>query len=93
MKVRFREINLKKMPQNYTYCSHIFSNQSVYLCCLPVYCIPAGWLWADHGYMKEWGVVDIAGSGGVHLGKVRTILLGTGFPQRRFCKGQQDELL
>jgi len=34
-----------------------------------VYCVPAGWLWSNHGFLKNLGVVDIAGSGGVHLGK------------------------
>jgi len=32
-----------------------------------VYCIPAGWLWGKHGFLYRLGVVDIAGSGGVHL--------------------------
>ncbi len=26
-----------------------------------------GWLWGKHGFLKNLGVVDIAGSGGVHL--------------------------
>ncbi|XP_011065917.1 PREDICTED: putative ammonium transporter 3 [Acromyrmex echinatior] len=32
-----------------------------------VYCIPAGWVWGDHGFLNRIGVVDIAGSGPVHL--------------------------
>ncbi|XP_014245641.1 putative ammonium transporter 3 [Cimex lectularius] len=32
-----------------------------------VYCIPAGWVWGSHGFLKNMGVVDIAGSGPVHL--------------------------
>ena len=32
-----------------------------------VYCIPAGWIWGDHGFLKNLGAVDIAGSGTVHL--------------------------
>ena len=32
-----------------------------------VYCIPAGWLWNGNGFLRKLGVVDIAGSGGVHL--------------------------
>lgn len=32
-----------------------------------VYCIPAHWLWDDKGFLRKLGVVDIAGSGGVHL--------------------------
>ncbi|XP_076653901.1 ammonium transporter isoform X1 [Halictus rubicundus] len=32
-----------------------------------VYCIPAGWVWGDHGFLKNLGSVDIAGSGVVHL--------------------------
>ncbi|KZC05832.1 PREDICTED: putative ammonium transporter 3 [Dufourea novaeangliae] len=32
-----------------------------------VYCVPAGWVWGDHGFLKVMGAVDIAGSGVVHL--------------------------
>ncbi|XP_063217736.1 putative ammonium transporter 3 isoform X5 [Bacillus rossius redtenbacheri] len=32
-----------------------------------VYCIPAGWVWGEHGFLNQMGVVDIAGSGPVHL--------------------------
>ncbi|XP_015110952.1 putative ammonium transporter 3 [Diachasma alloeum] len=32
-----------------------------------VYCVPAGWVWGDHGFLNHWGAVDIAGSGTVHL--------------------------
>ena len=32
-----------------------------------VYCMPAGWVWGDHGFLNRIGVVDIAGSGPVHL--------------------------
>ncbi|CAM6054185.1 unnamed protein product [Sphagnum tenellum] len=32
-----------------------------------VYCIPAHWLWSSIGVLHQLGVVDIAGSGGVHL--------------------------
>lgn len=32
-----------------------------------VYCIPAHWLWSPKGFLYQLGVVDIAGSGGVHL--------------------------
>lgn len=32
-----------------------------------VYCIPAGWVWSEHGFLRNLGVVDIAGSGPVHL--------------------------
>ncbi|XP_065353905.1 putative ammonium transporter 2 [Cloeon dipterum] len=32
-----------------------------------VYCIPAGWVWGEHGFLFNLGVVDIAGSGPVHL--------------------------
>ncbi|XP_055550404.1 putative ammonium transporter 2 isoform X4 [Wyeomyia smithii] len=32
-----------------------------------VYCIPAGWVWGEHGFLSKLGVVDIAGSGPVHL--------------------------
>ncbi|XP_045215152.2 putative ammonium transporter 3 [Mercenaria mercenaria] len=32
-----------------------------------VYCIPAHWEWASNGFLRTLGVVDIAGSGAVHL--------------------------
>ena len=32
-----------------------------------VYCVPAGWVWGDHGFLNRLGAVDIAGSGTVHL--------------------------
>lgn len=32
-----------------------------------VYCVPAGWVWGEHGFLHKLGVVDIAGSGPVHL--------------------------
>ncbi|XP_070492309.1 putative ammonium transporter 3 [Chironomus tepperi] len=32
-----------------------------------VYCIPAGWVWSETGWLRNLGVVDIAGSGPVHL--------------------------
>ncbi|KAL7287899.1 hypothetical protein TKK_0017962 [Trichogramma kaykai] len=32
-----------------------------------VYCMPAGWVWGDHGFLQRMGAVDIAGSGVVHL--------------------------
>lgn len=41
-----------------------------------MYCIPAGWIWGDHGFLKRLGAVDIAGSGPVHLiGKQRKMML------------------
>ncbi len=44
----------------YAYCIFSFVNTVVY-------CVPAGWLWGDHGFLKKLGAVDVAGSGGVHL--------------------------
>ncbi|XP_045457669.1 putative ammonium transporter 2 [Melitaea cinxia] len=32
-----------------------------------VYCVPAGWVWGQHGFLNQLGAVDIAGSGPVHL--------------------------
>lgn len=32
-----------------------------------VYCLPAGWVWGEHGFLYKLGVVDIAGSGPVHV--------------------------
>lgn len=42
------------------YCIFSFFNTAVY-------CIPAGWVWGEHGFLNRLGVVDIAGSGPVHL--------------------------
>ncbi|XP_019873312.2 putative ammonium transporter 2 [Aethina tumida] len=42
------------------YCLFSFLNTAIY-------CIPAGWMWGDHGFLKRMGAVDIAGSGAVHL--------------------------
>ncbi|XP_055919663.1 putative ammonium transporter 3 [Eupeodes corollae] len=32
-----------------------------------IYCVSAGWVWGEHGFLNNLGVVDIAGSGPVHL--------------------------
>ncbi|CAH1778551.1 unnamed protein product [Owenia fusiformis] len=45
-----------------------------------VYCIPAHWIWGTNGFLGALGVIDIAGSGTVHLlgaasGLVATTLL------------------
>ncbi|CAB4061274.1 amt [Lepeophtheirus salmonis] len=32
-----------------------------------VYCLPAGWVWGNKGFLRQMGVVDIGGSGPVHL--------------------------
>ena len=32
-----------------------------------VYCVPARWIWGPGGFLSELGVIDIAGSGAVHL--------------------------
>lgn len=32
-----------------------------------VYCLPAHWVWANNGFLRSMGAVDIAGSGVVHL--------------------------
>ncbi|XP_066155328.1 putative ammonium transporter 2 isoform X1 [Euwallacea fornicatus] len=42
------------------YCVFSFLNTAIY-------CIPAGWMWGEHGFLKHMGAVDIAGSGAVHL--------------------------
>ena len=44
------------------------------------FCFPAHWVWADDGFLKRLGVVDIAGCGPVHLvggvsGLVATLML------------------
>ncbi|XP_055932180.1 putative ammonium transporter 3 [Argiope bruennichi] len=31
------------------------------------YCIPAGWMWGQHGFLKKMGAIDFAGSCAVHL--------------------------
>ena len=35
-----------------------------------VYCIPAGWIWGDHGFLNFLGVVDIAGNNRSSIGVV-----------------------
>ncbi|CAH1111858.1 unnamed protein product [Psylliodes chrysocephalus] len=42
------------------YCIFSFLNTAIY-------CIPAGWMWGEHGFLRKLGAVDIAGSGAVHL--------------------------
>ncbi|RZC33607.1 ammonium transporter 3 [Asbolus verrucosus] len=42
------------------YCIFSFLNTAIY-------CVPAGWMWGEHGFLKQMGAVDIAGSGAVHL--------------------------
>lgn len=32
-----------------------------------IYSITAGWIWGDHGFLKNMGVVDFAGSAPIHL--------------------------
>ena len=32
-----------------------------------IYCIPAHWTWASNGFLRVLGLVDVAGSGAVHL--------------------------
>ena len=32
-----------------------------------IYCIPAHWVWAENGFLAQLGVIDIAGSGCVHI--------------------------
>ncbi len=45
-----------------------------------VYSLPAHWVWADEGWLRTLGVVDIAGAGSVHLvggitGLIATLML------------------
>ena len=45
-----------------------------------VFCFPAHWEWAEDGWLKKLGLVDIAGAGSVHMvggmtGLVATIML------------------
>lgn len=45
-----------------------------------VYSIPAHWIWAKNGFLKQMGVIDIAGAAGVHIvggvsGLVGTLML------------------
>ncbi|KAH7951621.1 hypothetical protein HPB52_010929 [Rhipicephalus sanguineus] len=60
-----------------------------------VYCIPAGWVWGDHGFLKKMGAIDFAGSGCVHLlggasALVAAVLLG---PRRgRFGDGSDEKV-
>lgn len=57
-----------------------------------VYCIPAHWEWASDGFLRKLGVVDIAGSGAVHLvGGVSALVAATMLKPRigRFVPGQK----
>ena len=45
-----------------------------------VFCFPAHWVWDPRGFLRNWGMVDIAGDGPVHLvggmtGLVATLML------------------
>ncbi len=45
-----------------------------------VFCFPAHWVWDSKGFLRKLGIVDIAGSGPVHLvggmtGLVATLML------------------
>ncbi|GFY36978.1 putative ammonium transporter 3 [Trichonephila inaurata madagascariensis] len=56
------------------YCIYSFLNTFIY-------CLPAGWIWGDHGFLNHLGVVDIAGCCPVHLvggtsALVATIMVG-----------------
>ncbi|XP_055928659.1 putative ammonium transporter 3 [Argiope bruennichi] len=42
------------------YCIYSFLNTFIY-------CLPAGWIWADEGFLNHLGIVDIAGCCPVHL--------------------------
>ncbi|GBL72459.1 Putative ammonium transporter 3 [Araneus ventricosus] len=42
------------------YCIYSFLNTFIY-------CLPAGWVWADEGFLNHLGIVDIAGCCPVHL--------------------------
>ncbi|GIY88133.1 putative ammonium transporter 3 [Caerostris darwini] len=42
------------------YCIYSFLNTFIY-------CLPAGWIWGNHGFLNNLGVVDIAGCCPVHL--------------------------
>ena len=44
------------------------------------YCVPAHWIWDEHGWLRKMGAVDFAGCGAVHLvggvsGLVATLML------------------
>ena len=32
-----------------------------------IYCFPAHWVWAESGWLRKMGVVDVAGDGPVHV--------------------------
>lgn len=51
------------------------------MCMTFIYCIPAHWVWAANGFLYQWGALDIAGCGPVHLvggvtGLVATLMIG-----------------
>ncbi|XP_077988595.1 putative ammonium transporter 2 [Glandiceps talaboti] len=56
-----------------------------------IYCIPCHWIWGKNGWLNQLRVIDIAGSGAVHLvggttGLIATLMLGPRY--RRFEKDQ-----
>ncbi|GFU07039.1 putative ammonium transporter 3 [Nephila pilipes] len=56
------------------YCIYSFLNTFIY-------CLPAGWIWGDHGFLNHLGVIDIAGCCPVHLvggasALVATVMVG-----------------
>ncbi len=55
-----------------------------------VYCLPAHWLWARKGFLYRLGVIDIAGSGGVHLVGGTSGLIATLLLKPRLGKYQKD---
>lgn len=32
-----------------------------------IHCMPAGWVWGFHGFLKKFEYIDIAGAGPIHL--------------------------
>lgn len=49
-----------------------------------VYCVSAHWLWVEGGFLRDLGVIDIAGSGGVHvLGAVSALVAAIMLGPRR----------
>ncbi|KAK7063289.1 Ammonium transmembrane transporter activity protein [Halocaridina rubra] len=56
-----------------------------------VYCIPAGWLWGNHGFLLKLGAVDIAGSSGVHLCGAASALVAAKLVGPRLGRYDQGE--
>ena len=60
-----------------------------------IFVFPAHWIWDDKGFLKQWGALDFAGAGPVHLVGGTTGLIATLILQprlNRFDKKRPPEM-